>query len=213
MQAGGLPLLLPLTTDTELLNELSGMLDGLYLAGGNDLNPKLFGQEPLPTTKDYSDVRDTTEITLLKYALDNKKPILGICRGMQLLNVHFGGTLIQSLESLNGLDHDSSNKLKTLVDLSHTLKLEPQSRLAHIVGAEPIGANAHHHQAIDTLGKGIKAVGWAEDGIIEAIEMPDYPYAIGLQSHPESLTGVEPRWQKLFESFVEACKRQDTPRV
>jgi putative glutamine amidotransferase len=204
---GGLPLLLPLSDDYELLEQLGAMLDGLCLAGGNDLNPKLYGQTPLPTTNDYSDLRDATELLVLKQMLTAKKPILAICRGMQLLNVHFGGTLHQDLTAIaHELDHDASNKLKSLVDLSHTLRIDKDSKLASIIGPEDIGANAHHHQAADTLGDGIRAVAWTADGIIEAIELTDYPYAIGIEAHPESLLEVEPRWTRLFTSFVTACK-------
>ena len=97
--------------------------------------------------------------------------------------------------------------MKTLVDTSHTLHIETQSLFASIVGPEQLGANAHHHQAMDKLGKGIVATAWTSDDIIEAIELHDYPFAIGVQAHPESLTKVEPRWQKLFDAFVEASRQ------
>jgi putative glutamine amidotransferase len=198
--------LLPLTTDETLLQQLSDMLDGLLLAGGNDLNPTLYGQEALGTTNDYSDLRDITEQILLKQALASRKPILGICRGMQLINVYFGGTLHQNLyKSHPGLDHGGSNKLKSLIDLSHELTIKPGSKLAEIIGPDNIGANAHHHQGIDKVGDNLEAVAWAEDTVIEGIEMADYPYGVCIQAHPESLTRVEPRWAQLFESFVAAA--------
>lgn len=207
LQAGGLPLLLPLTTDKELLQQLGSMLDGLLLSGGNDLNPTLYGQKPLTATSDHSDLRDTTEMALLRHSLASNKPILGICRGMQLLNVYFGGDLHQTLhnDAPGNLDHDASTKLKTLEDTTHTLHLKPESYLARILGPKNIGANAHHHQAINALGKGVEAVAWAADDVIEGIELPDYAYALGVQTHPESLTKIEPRWQELFSSFVQAA--------
>ena len=202
--AGGTPLILPMTTDEAILLQLGELLDGLCLAGGNDLSPELYGQESATVSNDYSTLRDATELVLLQQALETQKPILGICRGMELMNVHFGGNLTQELAG-SELDHDGSNELKTLVDLSHIFTLEPTSKLAAIIGHEPIGANAHHHQAVQEVGRDIAAVAWASDGIIEAIEMTNYPYGIGIQAHPESLTVVEPRWALLFASFVEAA--------
>ena len=211
LQAGGVPLLLPLTSDDDVLEQLGVMVDGLLLSGGNDLDPKLYGQKPLATTSDYSPLRDETETKLLRRTLAANKPILGICRGMQLLNVYFGGSLHQALtnDRPDSLDHDASTKLKTLVDTTHVLRLKSESHLANILGLEDIGANAHHHQAIDKLGSGVKAVAWARDNIVEGIELPAYTYVLGVQPHPESLTGVEVRWQKLFSSFVQAASEQN----
>ena len=206
--AGGAPLLLPLTRDAALLEQLLALCDGVCLAGGNDLHPRMYGQEPTEATADYSELRDATEAVIVTYALSKKLAILGICRGMQLLNVHLGGDLYQDIatELPEARDHDVSNKRKTLVDTSHPMRLEAGSKLASIVGAETLGINEHHHQAIRRLGAGVRAVGWSEDDIIEAIELSDYPYAIAVQAHPESLTQVEPRWVKLFDSFIAAAK-------
>lgn len=206
LAAGGIPLLLPLTDDQAVLEDICDRLDGILLAGGNDLDPHLYGQQPMPGEHDYSDLRDATEQIVLRYVLTQQKPILGICRGMQLLNVHLGGNLYQDIATAlpESIDHNASTKLRSLVDLGHVLRIEPHSQLAAHIGVEPIGANAHHHQAIKELGEGVAAVAWASDGIIEAIELPQYPYAIAIQAHPESLTGVEPRWQGLFTSFIVA---------
>ena len=208
IDAGGVPLLIPLIKDTQALHQLFDTLDGLYLAGGNDLHPRLYGEKPSGETNDYSILRDNVEKQLLEWALETRIPILGICRGMQLLNVHFGGTLYQDIptELPESLDHDTSTKQESLVDLSHTLTISDDTKLRTILDAASIGANAHHHQAIKQLGTGVIATAHTSDGIIEGIELPNYPYAVGVQAHPESLTKVEPKWHNLFTSFVTASK-------
>jgi putative glutamine amidotransferase len=128
---------------------------------------------------------------------------------MQLINVLKGGTLYQHIPTdlPDAQDHHSSTKAKDLEHFAHTLRIDPASRLARIVHAEHIRTNTHHHQAIKQLGEGLIATAWSEDGIIEAVEITDYPFMIGIESHPESLTRVEPVWKQLFESFVAAAKR------
>jgi putative glutamine amidotransferase len=204
--AGGIPLLLPLSASEDILRPLYDLLDGICFAGGNDLNPKLYNQKPYESVTDYSPLRDTTEQMLLRWTLQDKKPLLAICRGMHLLNVEFGGTLYQDIpvDVPDSLDHNASTKLETLEDLSHKLRIDPHSKLATILGEATIGTNTHHHQAIHKLGATIQATAWAEDTIIEAIEIDGYPFAIGVQAHPESLVDVEPRWALLFASFVKA---------
>lgn len=207
ISAGGVPLLLPLSTREDVLRPLYHLLAGVCFAGGNDLNPKLYNQEPHKTVTDYSELRDTTELMLLRWTLQDKKPLLAICRGMHLLNIELGGTLYQDIATdiIGSLDHNASTKLKTLEDISHKLRIESGSTLAAILGGVSIGTNTHHHQAIDTLGTDIKVTAWADDNVIEAIELIDHPYAIGVQAHPESLTHIEPRWAELFTSFVDAA--------
>ena len=210
--AGGVPLLLPLGTAEDILHPLYDLLDGICFAGGNDLNPKLYNQKPYDNVTDYSVLRDTTELMLLRWTLKDGKPLLAICRGMHLLNVELGGTLYQDLATdvPNSLDHNASTKLKTLEDMSHRLRIDSGSKLADILGGATIGTNTHHHQAINKLGINIQAAAWADDNIIEAIELIDYPYAMGVQAHPESLVNTEPRWAKLFASFVDASASYGT---
>lgn len=208
--AGGVPVLLPLSEDEAVLQSVFQLLDGICLAGGNDISPSCYHQTPYEGNYYHSPLRDTTEEKLLTWALRDKMPILGICRGMQFLNVHCGGDLYQHIPTdLPGsLDHDASTKSESLEDTSHTLRIAASSKLADILGVTTIGANAHHHQAVHTLGQGLQATAWAQDGVIEAIELTNYPYAVAVQSHPESLISIEPAWLRLFISFVDAAKKK-----
>lgn len=209
IHAGGIPVIIPLTTDESVLKEVYARLDGILLSGGNDVNPELYNQLESKKTEHVSKFRDGVETSLIKWAMADNKPVLAICRGMQMLNVTLGGSLHQHV--LNSFpeaqDHTSSSVAKNVEDLAHILKIEPKSKLASIVGAEPINANTHHHQSVDKLGNGLVATAWAEDGIVEAIEDSGKKFLIGVQCHPESLEQrAETRWQKLFAEFVSASK-------
>jgi putative glutamine amidotransferase len=208
IEAGGTPVIFPITANHEVIDQLLESVDGLLLAGGNDLTPQLYGQD-MAGTVDNSKARDDFELLLLQRTLQTHKPILGICRGMQLLNVERGGTLHQNIkDNLPDKDnHDSSNEAKSIEHLAHTLRVEPTSALANILGATDIKTNSHHHQAIDIVGEGLVVNAYAEDGIIEGIEDMSEGYIVAVQSHPESLFQLaEPKWRLLFQSFVDACK-------
>jgi putative glutamine amidotransferase len=206
--AGGLPVLIPFINDDLALMQIYSKLDGLLFAGGNDVNPKLYGQKPYAETIDLSSARDEMETRLMHLALEQQKPILAICRGMQLLNVVCGGTLYQHIKSdlKSASDHEISTRKKTLVDLAHNLNVEPTSKLATIIQSTTIFANTHHHQAINKLANGLRVSAHSEDSVIEAVESVDNGYAIGIQCHPESLETVEPKWCLVFASFVEYAR-------
>jgi len=209
IHAGGVPVILPLSHDDTALQNMYERMDGILFAGGNDLDPELYGQQPYAETKDLTPTRDIVELWYMRTALADGKPILGICRGMQLLNVVQGGTLYQHIakDMPEASNHDISNEKKSITHIAHQLHVDKTSRLGHIIQSDSIGANSHHHQAINKLGESLKAVAWSEDGLTEVIEGTDAAYAIGLQPHPESLeASIEPLWQKVFASFVEACK-------
>lgn len=207
IRAGGVPVLIPITTDTKTVETLYSSLQGLLFAGGNDINPALYNEEPSEYTKDMSDKRDELEVKLLEWTLRDKKPMLAICRGAQLWNAYMGGSLYQDIatEIQGATDHDISTKMQDLEHVAHVLKVDKSSRLAHIIDSTTINANSHHHQAFKKLGQGIIASAWAEDGIIEAIESHDDSYAIGIQCHPESLYNSEPKWNRVFASFVRSA--------
>lgn len=209
IRAGGIPVLIPITQDLDTITELYGHLDGLLFAGGNDINPHLYGEEARPLTVEVSDIRDAVEVTLLGRALTDNKPILAICRGAQLLNVLCGGTLHQDIltDFPGAQDHDASKHRQNQGYVAHTLKVDTSSRLAEILGDTSVTANSLHHQAVKVVAPGLKAVAWAEDGVIEAVESLDASrFMIGLQCHPEALHGTEQKWDAIFSSFVASCQ-------
>ncbi len=208
-RAGGVPCLIPLMSDATNLEQLYKRLDGILCAGGNDLDPALYGEAPQPATVNISKRRDTAEVQLIKWALRDKKPILGICRGMQLLNVVRGGTLYQDIQTQieNAADHTVSTVRRDFENPAHSIKIDQSSRLAGILKKQTIRTNSHHHQAVKDMGKNLQAVAWADDGVVEAIESLDDTYAIGVQCHPESLEAkTVPELRRLFLSFVTAAK-------
>jgi putative glutamine amidotransferase len=205
IRAGGTPFLIPIFDDKEILRQLYDMCSGLLLSGGGDIDPQQYGSEPIVSLQNLSPLRDKQEALLIKWAVTDNRPVLGICRGMQMINVGLGGNLHQDI--LAGVpgsqDHEASVNQKDFDHMPHKLIIETDSKLASILGVKKIKTNALHHQAINKLGKGLKAVAHAEDGIIEAIELPGKNFVIGVQSHPESLQALaEPLWFKLFEEFV-----------
>lgn len=168
--------------------------DGLLLPGGADLNPALYHQLPDPTVTDYFDEIDALDLNLIQAFMQQHKPILGICRGLQVLNVAFGGTLIQDIPN-------HSQKADRHV-LTHEVKIVKDSQLASIFN-ESTQVNSLHHQVIDRLGDGLKAVAFSSKGYIEAIEADNI---LAVQWHPEALTH-EPDQLKLFKSFIKQCQK------
>jgi gamma-glutamyl-gamma-aminobutyrate hydrolase PuuD len=186
--AGGMPIAIPpLDGTTELLD----LLDGLVFTGGSDLNPALYGQEPHPESSGFHDQRDRAELALIREALRRDMPILGICRGMQLLNVALGGDLHQHLGSDT---HKGPPGRYTF----HEVMVEPGTRLAEVLGA---GTRTHscHHQAPQRLGTGLRPSARAEDGTIEAVELPSARLVLGVLWHPEE---DEVRGGPLFRELV-----------
>jgi putative glutamine amidotransferase len=180
-KAGGLPLLLPSDeASAEAPDQLLDLLDGLVLSGGSDLDPASYGAQPAPETTGQRPDRDRFELALAHGALARELPVLGICRGMQLLNVACGGSLDQQLA-------DADVHLHTPGQFAdHAVRLEPGSLAARAVGAERVSVRSHHHQGIGRLGEGLVASGWAEPGeTVEAIELPGPGWALGVLWHTE----------------------------
>jgi putative glutamine amidotransferase len=182
--AGGLALLLPPDdTATEAPDPLLDRIDGLILAGGADVDPASYGAEPHPEIGPTWPERDRFEMAVVRRALARGMPVLAICRGMQLLNVALGGTLVQHLPDLLGHD-DHRHTPGAFAD--HEVRLEPGSLAARAAGAEGVTVKSHHHQGIGQLGEGLTATGWSvSDDLAEAVELPDRPFVLGVLWHPE----------------------------
>lgn len=200
--AGGAPVLIPPITDRGALERIFSALDGMLFPGGLDVHPSRFGEEPHPSVK-CDEPLDELELQLAALAVDRELTTLGICRGQQLLNVALGGTLIQDLRSY-GIAHPQSGAA-VRDGLAHSINVAAGSRLAAIFGETAFAVNSFHHQAVQQPGRGLKAVGWSADGVIEAVESTDHPWLLTVQFHPEDLTPAHAPSRRLFDAFVAAC--------
>ncbi|RZQ59252.1 gamma-glutamyl-gamma-aminobutyrate hydrolase family protein [Amycolatopsis suaedae] len=194
-RAGGLPVLLPPVEAGHA--ELVSRVDGLVLTGGADVDPARYGQQAHSSVVSRPD-RDVSEFALLDAALERGMPVLGVCRGMQVLNVALGGSLTQHLPEATG---NTAHQPEPAVFGDTKVRLEPGSTVARILGGET-ACHCYHHQAVDRLGEGLRAVGWAADGTVEAVERPDGPFVLGVQWHPEqNLDDL-----RLFAALVTAAR-------
>ena len=207
--AGGVPLLLSLDmTAAELLACVDG-LDGLMLAGGNDVSPERFGQEPDPALGEVSPLRDALEMRAIRAFLQAEKPIFGICRGIQSLNVALGGDLWQDVPTGyrredGGLPVPHQQTAPGSVPC-HDVAITEGSLLRRVVGADRLAVNSFHHQAVRRVAPGCRICAIGEDGVIEGIELPGPGFVLAVQWHPERMTPADPAARKLFEAFVEAA--------
>ncbi len=206
--AGAIPWMIPLV-DEDTLRGVYNELDAVFLPGGADIDPLTYGAEPHPLCDKTDRERDRVEVSLAKWALEENKPVLGVCRGMQLINIAAGGTLYQDLASeLPGsIKHDyfpfgAQNYARDF--LAHDVNVNAGSRLAEIVGSGSVKVNSMHHQGVRELGAGLVVTAEAPDGLIEAIEGADDSYLVAVQWHPEALTDSEERSRKLFTDFIDA---------
>lgn len=202
--AGGIPVLLPLQ-DRDALVTLCSRLDGVLLAGGDDVNPTRYGETAHPKTEAPDDLRDTVEIELARLALDEHIPLLAICRGLQVLNVAAGGTLIQDIASLvpGAIRHEYDyDAYAARQEITHTVELVAGSRLASIMGTS-VGVNSYHHQAAATLSRAFTPVGYAPDGVLEAFEGNDpAQFVVAVQWHPEDMFHAHAPMLNLFKAYI-----------
>ena len=175
--------------------------DGLLLPGGGDMDPKFYGQERIPACGEPNLLRDAAEPLLLRAFLAADKPVLGICRGIQVLNAVLGGDLYQDIKPFEHLPHNG-HWAKV-----HTVTVRRGTLLSRILGQDTVLVNSQHHQAVDRVAPGFTLAALSEDGIVEAIEKPDAGFCLGVQWHPEWLSDADPAMQGLFDAFVNACSK------
>ena len=203
--AGGVPVLIPMVNDTETLTTLLGRLDGILFSGGVDIQPVHYGEDPHALLGEVDQQLDELELTMVHWALQENLPTLGVCRGMQLVNIAFGGTLYQDVTAqVPGSIQHCKRELprNTLI---HSIHIEEGSRVEEVFGTRELWVNSLHHQAVKEPGRGVRISGRAEDGIAELLEVPEKHFVVAAQGHPEEIYTHEPVWAKLFTAFVEAC--------
>ena len=210
-QAGGAPVLVPLLDeDLDTLREVYDTLDGVLIPGGVDIDPAHFGEAPHPKLGRVDEARDRVEMQLTRWAIDEGKPLLGLCRGLQVINVTLGGTLYQDLEAQypEAIKHDYFPTYGFTRDhLAHEVTVTEGSRLRDVLARDRITVNSMHHQGIKTLAPALVANAIAPDGLVEGVELPGAPFCVGVQWHPEVFEMVNPDTRHVFKEFIAAAAR------
>ena len=202
VHAGGIPLYLPML-DPLQADAVASVLDGILFTGGGDVDPTWYGRSPSPNLGKVDAEQDSWEMALVRAGLAHDLPMLGICRGAQVMNVALGGTLVQHLPDITSLEHCVKERCSTPV---HDVVVDEASRLRAILGVGDLGVNSLHHQAVEELGEGLVPVAWAEDGTLEAIESSGTRRMIGVQWHPELMV-QDPCHGALFSWLAEEASR------
>jgi putative glutamine amidotransferase len=208
---GGLPVMVPLLAqDDATLRAIYERLDGVLIPGGVDMDPASFGEERHPLCGRVDPDRDHVELALARWAVADRKPLFGLCRGLQVLNVALGGTLYQDIlaQRPNSLKHDFFPTAGFARDyLAHDVDLAAGSRLRNLLGGASLPVNSMHHQAIKDVAPGLHVTATAPDGVVEAVEMEGDHFLLGVQWHPESIEFVDPACRHLFTGFIYAASR------
>jgi putative glutamine amidotransferase len=204
LNSGGIPLILPPIGDDEVISGMIGKIDGLLVTGGNDLQTQLFGEEPERNQGSFSPERDEMDLKSIRETYRQHKPILGICRGIQAINVCFGGTLYQDLDPKKfPVKHDQDSE--TCYG-SHMVAVQENSMLFPLMG-EKFLVNSFHHQAVKRAADGFQVTALSLDGVVEAIENKGEDFILGVQWHPELMAAAgNAEMQKIFDLFLNACK-------
>ena len=210
-QAGACPVLIPNALSLASIDELLPRLDGVLFTGGGDIEGSYYQEQAHPKVRGVEPDRDRLEINLLKRVVHDGKPFLGICRGLQLINVGLGGTLYADIadQVAGAAKHDYYSDWKR-DHLAHPVAVDEDSRLAGILGGGEVEVNSLHHQAVRQLAPGLVSTASSPDGIVEALELPDHPFGLAVQWHPEWLTAYAPM-RALFSAFTEAATEKVQP--
>lgn len=217
LDAGAVPLMLPLELDEEGFESIRDEIDGYLFTGGHDLNPKLYGEDPIPEDEAFCDRRDTLETMVFDWCYENDVPALGICRGIQLFNVARGGSLWQDIAGQFQKKGRSTGEERPFPKILHTMdppyaehhaehkvRIEEDSPLFHLLHQKTITVNSYHHQAVKQVGGGLVPMAHAEDGLVEALFAPDKTFLWAVQWHPEFTCRTDNNSRLLFEALVNA---------
>ena len=204
-EVGGIPIMLPLTSDADDIKELLSKVQGILFTGGHDVNPAIYNEAPINQTVSFCKERDAMESEVLKQVLEIDMPLLGICRGIQFINAYLGGTLYQDIPTqfTSKLNHHQSPPYDKPV---HKVIIKENSRLFSLLKKKSLEVNSYHHQAVKDLAPGLSVMSLAEDGLIEAIEIKDKKFAWAFQWHPEFSYVTDEDSLKIFKEFVSHCK-------
>lgn len=205
-EAGGVPLILPISSSRMVLRQISDRLDGILISGGNfDIHPRLYHEESIKALGEIKEERTRFELGLISLALERDLPLLGVCGGAQAINVALGGSLYQDIATQ--LPQANEHQQGDLKDRrGHRIKIHEGTKLKKIVGRQNLEVNTTHHQAIKKPGKGLIVNATAEDGVIEGIESQGHSFVLGVQWHPEFLTHRDVLQRKIFAAFISSCK-------
>lgn len=208
IEAGAAPMLLPLSTNKDLINAYIEKCDGLMVTGGPDVDATYYGENNMPYNGELSPYRDIMEIELIKKAVKVSKPILGICRGMQVINVAMGGTLYQDIHAqIKDRQIIKHSQSAPRWYMTHQVSIKGDSFIGSCFNAETTSVNSFHHQAVKDIAVGFEATAWSEDGIIEGIEYKNGCYIVCVQWHPEDLWQQNTDHCELFKRFTAECKK------
>ena len=205
LHAGGAPVIIPAAQDKKSLERILAALQGLILSGGPDINPRRYGEEPLAGLGEVDEALDQMELLAAGMAVERNLPLLGICRGIQVLNVTLGGTLYQDIASQVPESICHTPKTDKAVN-THSIRIEAGSRLHKLCGRRDIWVNGKHHQAVKDLAPGLTVAARARDGVVEAVELQGKRFVMGVQWHPEGTWRHDAYSRKLFSAFIQAAR-------